>query len=711
MQATPKCWNTSAITLLPKDPSKSSVSDCRPIALTQMLRRVFERVLLASWAPQPWARLCPNQAGFRKHQSAVHQAIVSDESCRLGSKHQAFLDLRGAYDHVPLQHLQALLATRRAPSQAQALFYTLFCRQLSTVVVVNGARTAPIQVLRGLFQGSILSPFLFNIFIDPLATMLAEIQDPDTSLPTALLFADDIKCQHSKLPSLQLQLDVCSGWADANFMQFNLAKCGTLGIPSEHSLRLQGRFLTPVTSYKYLGFPHESRGINWAQHIEKMCSKAQGTLRFSMLRGKGWPMWVKITIFKTFVRPITSYGLAPMALWLDRQPVGLRSKLYNLLDALHLDSLQWILGDKAKNTPRGILESITALPNPARLMGEAAATFNRQLTQLPPDHLWRQVARKYLPHGPWPVTALLPRLQAPQQLVLQYEQCCRDAAAAAPPLPTPSWTTWLQQNRIQELQEPTSPSRGQTTGHRPLGKLRHRSVLCNYIAPAARQARAGFDRILLAEPFSLARTAINWRLNRFSPSLRCINCQKPFTRAHISRCNTLDPNPRFQTFKAMAEARSAALQSTGFKVGALNVMDEMLNQQDYGSFLAAWELSTTTSKPGAQQQPQNSIAASLRDPLGTPGHLGHPENHRTRHSDASEHPPPPTRRIPRPRPLTGALPGPSGRTRLIQKYPEQRVFLNCRPLSLWIRLANCPAARQRRSDRPPQSPLYLYVVL
>ena len=330
-------------------------------------------------------------------------------------------------------------------------------------------------------------------------------------------------------------------------------------------------------------------------------------------------MWVKITIFKTFVRPITSYGMAPMALWLDQQPVGRRSKLYNLLDALHLDSLQWILGDKAKNTPRGILESITALPNPARLMGEAAATFNRQLTQLPPDHLWRQVARKYLPHGPWPVTALLPRLQAPQQLVLQYEQCCRDAAAAAPPLPTPSWTPWLQQNRIQELQEPTTPSRGQTTGYRPLGKLRHRSVLCNYIAPAARQARAGFDRILLAEPFSLARTAINWRLNRFSPSLRCINCQKPFTRAHISRCNTLDPNPRFQTFKAMAEARSAALQSTGFKVGALNAMDEMLNQRDYGSFLAAWELSTTTSKPGAQQQPQNSIAASLRDPSGTPG--------------------------------------------------------------------------------------------
>ncbi|KAJ9079491.1 hypothetical protein DSO57_1034849 [Entomophthora muscae] len=70
---------------------------------------------------------------------------------------------------------------------------------------------------RGLFQGSILSPLLFDIFIDgaALALMLA-FPINEIGYHTALFFANDIKIQHKDPPELQRGLDILSDWSRAN---------------------------------------------------------------------------------------------------------------------------------------------------------------------------------------------------------------------------------------------------------------------------------------------------------------------------------------------------------------------------------------------------------------------------------------------------------------------------------------------------------------
>ncbi|KAJ9076112.1 hypothetical protein DSO57_1029388 [Entomophthora muscae] len=64
-------------------------------------------------------------------------------------------------------------------------------------IAVNGELTRFVPKERGLFQGSILSPLLFDIFIDgaALALMLA-FPINEIGYHTALFFADDIKIQH-----------------------------------------------------------------------------------------------------------------------------------------------------------------------------------------------------------------------------------------------------------------------------------------------------------------------------------------------------------------------------------------------------------------------------------------------------------------------------------------------------------------------------------
>ncbi|KAG0195116.1 hypothetical protein BGX28_002256, partial [Mortierella sp. GBA30] len=71
-----------------------------------------------------------------------------------------------------------------------------------------------------------------------------------------------------------------ASWSEENGMVVNLAKCGVLGTkPSDPPLMFPGLGPLPVVdSYKYLGFPFESTGVNWAAHLESVTAKAKSTL-------------------------------------------------------------------------------------------------------------------------------------------------------------------------------------------------------------------------------------------------------------------------------------------------------------------------------------------------------------------------------------------------------------------------------------------------
>jgi retron-type reverse transcriptase len=104
--------------------------------------------------------------------------------------------------------------------------------------------------MRGLLQGSILSPILFNYFIDDLARELNSGSHPTRQ--KALLYAEDIVLFHESQTGMQELLDITTRWLTENGMTISIGKCGAMNCPESAHLRIQNEEIQRVGTYQYL---------------------------------------------------------------------------------------------------------------------------------------------------------------------------------------------------------------------------------------------------------------------------------------------------------------------------------------------------------------------------------------------------------------------------------------------------------------------------
>ena len=160
---------------IPKSKDSKHINEFRPISLTSLLRRCFEsrllRYLKVSESTKHIFEFNKGQGGFRSGYSTLSQVLLAEEGTNLGLDIKVFLDLQQAYDRVPHKRLFRALKAIKMPYTIAKLLYSLFVGCIIHVTV-NKQLTRYIKIDRGLFQGSLLSPLLFNIFIDSLAKII-----------------------------------------------------------------------------------------------------------------------------------------------------------------------------------------------------------------------------------------------------------------------------------------------------------------------------------------------------------------------------------------------------------------------------------------------------------------------------------------------------------------------------------------------------------
>ena len=82
-----------------------------------------------------------------------------------------FVDLRKAYDSVDPRALMLVLQRMGVPASLVELLRHRN-RIRTTQATINGARSQPFAMRRGVGQGDIMSPLLFNLFIESLQRYL-----------------------------------------------------------------------------------------------------------------------------------------------------------------------------------------------------------------------------------------------------------------------------------------------------------------------------------------------------------------------------------------------------------------------------------------------------------------------------------------------------------------------------------------------------------
>ena len=229
----------------PADPA-----NYRGITLQAVLSKVFCLVLLGRLQPLLDPRpgsdqaarataagvrpLNTEQAGFRRGRGCIDHAFVlktaiDDTLARGDGLLAAFLDIKKAYDSVWRDALWCKLYERGVRGKLWRMLRALYS-SVEATVRVNDAHSAPFQLANGLRQGCVLSPLLFNVFIDDLVDDLRRADvgialgpQRQVRIP-ALLFADDVTLVARDAVGLHRAFEFYELWCRKWRMETNVAK-------------------------------------------------------------------------------------------------------------------------------------------------------------------------------------------------------------------------------------------------------------------------------------------------------------------------------------------------------------------------------------------------------------------------------------------------------------------------------------------------------
>jgi hypothetical protein len=503
---TPSAWNAALTVLLSKKTDDPEVTNTRPISLTLVLRRIFESLLHTQWSSCTWAALSHCQAGSRRGFSCLTQSLVNDHLSKTnGASHTVLLDLTKAFDSVRHCDILAKLRSRKVPPGAIKLIHNLFMRNMSTQLIVNHVELPPIKLSNGIFQGSVLSPFLFEIWIDDL------LQDLNPTLNdfNCLGYVDDLALKAKSNTDMQRLLNACERWSLRNKAQFSTTKSISLKSPNAVTRYMYGQPLVEKDTHKYLGVETNFKGICWDLFLKSRIQKSQKMLNFCAIKGPAWNPGIRLQIVKTFVQPQLDF-MAPAMHFIEAKTMEPFKK--DLLDFFK-SSLMWIFSS-GSCLAQDTLQSMTMLRNPSDRWRELADLFCYTSQRICSNNPIRTMLKSY-GKGPWPSNRLIPRLFFKSRTLLLYEH---EKNTTLPPKQPESFKTFLHKKFIRE---------------------REVKILPRSITMTARKIGSYIDSALFIRDDDLRTKALDWRTNRLFQRKTCKACKTAFRRSHIEKCKLL----------------------------------------------------------------------------------------------------------------------------------------------------------------------------
>ena len=249
--------------------AKGDLSDCdnyRPIAITTIISKIFEHVILARCMDK--LQTSENQFGFKKGHSTdqsifLMKQVIDYYLNNSSPVYLCFMDLSKAFDRVHHDLLWTCLEKRNINTLFIRILKFWYSMQKLTIQW-NNVQSKPFAVSNGTRQGSVLSPYLFNVFIDELSYDLRATGIGcfvDNVCFNHIFYADDSVLMAPSPDALQKLIDVSRTFGAKQRLTYNAKKTKCMIINPRHRkptnnpiFSLNDQPINRVQQEQYLGY-------------------------------------------------------------------------------------------------------------------------------------------------------------------------------------------------------------------------------------------------------------------------------------------------------------------------------------------------------------------------------------------------------------------------------------------------------------------------
>jgi hypothetical protein len=392
---------------------------------------------------------------------------------------------------------------------------------MKTELIVNGRCSSMIPVTKGIFQGSVLSPLLFEIWIDELCGLLNSF-GTDDNLPVALFYVDDIVLKAATRRQAQDLLDVCEAWLTSRRAKFNLQKCYLLKIKNdlmpqylENPLVMYEERLVMVDEEEYLGIPTTSKGAKWNKLLRKQIDEALKVLNMFKVVGEGWPEWIRLILVKTFCLSKFNYCSPCTKIWLElNERTEEAKKLNEDIESLDKQILMYIFRTTLYR-PLHLMRSMIQLDTIQKQLETMRLMVIEQVQRLHSENPWHKVKSALGLSSLLSTNLYLPRLQHCAPIVLEHQRMMR----SLPVRDQVNLKMYLKIKKADRLR------------YENTGKLQH------YILGKARTEIWMPEKLLFVRNAEQRKLMIDWRRGLPFTKRICPVCNETFNRRHLTDCD------------------------------------------------------------------------------------------------------------------------------------------------------------------------------
>ncbi|KAL1447598.1 hypothetical protein WDU94_009869 [Cyamophila willieti] len=354
----PQEWLRSEFIILPKKPNARKCSEYRTISLMSHLLKIFLKVIHGRIYKKCEEQISDTQFGFRRAvgtREALFSIQVLFQRCRDVNcdVYACFIDYQKAFDRVQHSKMMEVLEKVGLDHKDLKIIANLYWNQVASVKLEDEC-TEDVQILRGVRQGCVISPVIFNVYSEYIFREILQTTEAGIWLNgeriNNIRYADDTVIFTDNINTLQTLMDKVYIHSKEYGLDINIQKTKFMTISKvqniQCSLKIEGNTIERVKQYTYLG-TNVNEDWDHSREIKIRIEKARSVYNRmkKVFRSHDLTMDTKVRLLRCYVFSVLFYGVEA---WTLTEATSDRLEAFEMWLYRRMLKISW--KDKVTNT-------------------------------------------------------------------------------------------------------------------------------------------------------------------------------------------------------------------------------------------------------------------------------------------------------------------------------------------------------------------------